>query len=161
MQFDLKVLNELIGVPGTPNSIEESTFGIKMENSGAEVWNNEFNGISNFGLSSNNNFGTGIFLENEHHFLGRTLVVGETNGNSANIFTNCKNGIWGTGECNYFIEKNQFGSNNGSATTGAISGSCIRIEDVNENEISIFNENKFYVSLKVLFIDEWFDTETV
>jgi hypothetical protein len=148
--FDLKDVERIrIGVPGNdPNIIEESTFGIKLENSGAEIWNNEFDGISDFGLSSNNNFGTGIFLENEPHFLGRSLVVGENTGNPSNIFTNCRNGIWGTGECNYLIEKNQFGNDNGSVTTGAISGSCIRIEEVIENEISIVNENKFYDFIK-------------
>ncbi|MBP6511309.1 MAG: T9SS type A sorting domain-containing protein [Bacteroidia bacterium] len=146
----IDVENVRIGkIGGTANIFEKSNFGIKMFKSGAEIWNNEFDEIFTPPSSAFNSvYGTAIYLNNDYNFWDRTLVVGEPTSSNSNILTNCKYGILGTGECNYFIENNHFGSDNGTPTTGAISRSCISIEGAIKNNISIFNENKFYDFIK-------------
>jgi|JI10StandDraft_1071094.scaffolds.fasta_scaffold19357_2 hypothetical protein len=144
--FDLKNVERMrIGdITSASNILENATFGIRMENSGAEIWNNTFNGLQVFPGSLHNNWdGSAIFLFNDYTFSGRTLRVGADATASSNVFTNCVNGIFGSGDCNYILHNNRFGENN-NTTDNRIGISNIYIANIRMNTVDIDFHNQFY-----------------
>ena len=134
-----------IGVVGNaPNIFEKSAYGIKLQNSGAEIWNNEFDDL--IYTSSQPSVladGSGIYLLNEHLLWDRTLTVGKSSGGVSNIFTNCSNGIYGEGEANYTIYKNRFGANNTNAAN-RITNNAIFLTNFFDKTVDIDHGNLFY-----------------
>ncbi|MBP6511584.1 MAG: hypothetical protein KA347_02815 [Bacteroidia bacterium] len=142
------VENIIIGKSGSStltNFFSESIYGIVVQNSGAEIWNNDFDEIFiPTGIPLIPSYGSAIFQNSDNLFWDRELVVGKSTNLISNFFTNCVYGIYGFGEENYTILKNNFGSNNGASTSNAITNSCINIEGITKNKITIDDENKFF-----------------
>lgn len=139
------VENVRIGkIGGASNVFEKSNLGIKIFNSGAEIWNNEFDEILTPPSSAHNILnGTAIYLNNDYNFWNRTLVVGETTSTISNVFTNCNNAIFGVGEANYTIQNNRFGENN-SNDAYRIFNRSIYLANLGDNQITINEHNEFY-----------------
>lgn len=124
-----------------------------MENSGAEVWNNEFDEILSHGNNNiQTNEGSAIYLNNATYFWGRSLVVGHDDTNPSNKFGHCNYGINSSGEANFNILNNEFGVDDGNSTDDAILTASIKIESTQNNTISILGGNKFYDFKKAIYL---------
>ena len=131
---------------GTENVFSGSQYGILSKNSSVKLLNSDFNDIWDDPITPLK--GGCFVITSDYDFSDRSIEIGNGFGSGLCNFYNSIYGIAGFGDMNYSIEKNIFGLNNGSATTGAISSSCIRIEGTMNNNISIYDENKFYDFIK-------------